>query len=69
MVGADQCRDQVAADDEEHVDADEAAAERGKPDMEEHDRQDGHGPEAVDLGTVGHAGQDGGGCRVVGHGR
>src|SRR3712207_9284325 len=44
--------DEIAGDDEEHVDTDEAAAEDGETGVEQQDREDGDGPEAVDVGAV-----------------
>ena len=54
LAGDDDARDQIAADDEEHVDADEAAGKGRKPCMEEDDRDDGDGPQAINFGSVLH---------------
>ena len=43
--------DQEAGDDEEHVDADEAAAERADVGVEQHHQRDGDGPQALDVGA------------------
>jgi hypothetical protein len=56
QVAQDDRGDQIAGDDEEHVDADEAAAEQRKAGMEEQDRQDGDRPQSVDVGAVAERG-------------
>mgnify|MGYP006961786297 CR=1 FL=1 len=48
----DQRRDQVTGDDEEHVDTDESALRKAEARVEENDRQDRDGSQAVDVGTV-----------------
>ena len=53
-VGQDDGRDQVAADDEEDVDADITAAEARHAGMEQDHGDDGDGPEPVDFRTVFH---------------
>ena len=55
-VGQDDGRDQVAADDEEDVDADITAAEARHAGMEQDHGDDGDGPEPVDFRTVFHGG-------------
>ena len=52
MFVADQARDQEARDDEEHVDADEAAGQRADARVIQHDGNDRDRPEPVDVGTV-----------------
>lgn len=49
----DQAGDQVAGDDEEDVDPDEAAGESRGPGMEQHHRRDSQPPQAVEFGPVG----------------
>jgi hypothetical protein len=49
---ADQARDQEPRDDEEHVDADEAAGENAGARVKQHDRNDRDRPQPVDVGTV-----------------
>ncbi len=49
---ADQARDQEPRDDEEHVDADEAAREGADARVKQHDGNDRDRPEPVDVGTV-----------------
>jgi hypothetical protein len=46
-------RDQEAADDEEDVDADEAAAKRARPGVVGDDREHGDCAQAVDVGAIG----------------
>ncbi len=55
-LGEQQRGDQVAADHEEHVDAEEAARQPGGADVVGDDRGDGEGPQAVDPGHVREAG-------------
>src|SRR3546814_5931490 len=44
--------DEKAGYDEEHADADIAAREPGNARVKQHHRQNGKGPEAVDVGTI-----------------
>ncbi len=54
-LAEDQPRDQIAADDEEDVDADEAAAKARDGGVKEENGQDGDGAQAVHLRPVGFA--------------
>jgi hypothetical protein len=45
--------DQEAGDDEENVDADEAAFDMGGKGVKPHHEQNGHRPQAVDVGAIG----------------
>src|SRR5262249_31003862 len=49
----DDARDEEARNDEEHVDADEAAGRRARESVERHHRQDGDSAQPVDVGPVG----------------
>src|SRR5262249_42234978 len=51
--------DEIAADDEEDVDADEPAPDEPEAGVEQDDRHDGPEPEPVDLAPVFHAGPRG----------
>src|SRR5262249_26048381 len=53
QVLEDDARDEEARNDEEHVDAGEAAGRRARESVERHDRQDGDGAQPVDVGPVG----------------
>ena len=45
-------RDQVSGNDEEYIDADKAALHPGQPGMEQNNRNDRNGAQAVDVPTV-----------------
>ena len=55
-LGPDHVRDQEPRQHEEQVDPDEATVERPDPAVEQHHEVDRHGPEPVQLGTVGPGG-------------
>jgi hypothetical protein len=50
----DDRRDEVTADHEKHIDADEAPAGHRQPRVKEDDGQDGDGAQSVDFGAVSH---------------
>ncbi|WP_293883610.1 hypothetical protein [Sphingomonas sp.] len=45
--------DQIARYHEENIDPGKTARDAGVPGMEQHDRADGDGAQAVDVGTIG----------------
>src|SRR5690606_25118080 len=53
-LALDDRRDQEARDDEEDVDADEAAGERAEVEVVEEDREDGDGAKPIYIGAVVH---------------
>ncbi len=54
-LGIDRLGDQEAGDDEEHVDADEAAGQPVRAEMEQHHAEHGDGAQSVDMGAVAEA--------------
>ena len=66
-LGQDDGRDQEAAEDEEHVDAQETAGHPGDISVVQQDGQDGDGPNTVETGDVSESAATVPGLRIVGY--